>query len=59
MITPASDLINPYLVGSDGKIAYYRSFMCHFDGVAIVCGEQIMAVGPHPQADALPQVQLD
>ena len=39
----ASDLINGYLVGSDGKTAHYRIYMHNFNGMAFECGEQVMA----------------
>ena len=43
MIPLASDLINRYLVGSDGKTAHYRIYMRNFNGMAFECGEQVMA----------------
>ena len=43
MIPLASDLINKYLVGTDGKTAHYRVHMRHFNGMAFECGEQVMA----------------
>ena len=39
----ASELINRYLVGSDGKTARYRIYMRNFNGMAFGCGEQVMA----------------
>ena len=42
MIPLASDLINRYLVGSDGKTAHYRIYMRNFNGMAFECGEQVM-----------------
>ena len=43
MIPLANDLINRYLVGSEGKTAHLRIFMRAFNGMAFVCGEQVMA----------------
>ena len=43
MIPLASDLINRYLVGADGKTAHYRIHMRNFSGMAFECGEQVMA----------------
>ena len=39
MMPLASDIINRYLVGSDGKTAHYRTYMRSFNGMAFECGE--------------------
>ena len=43
MIPLASDFINRYLVGSDGKTARHRVLLRNFNGMAFECGEQVMA----------------
>ena len=43
IIPLASDLINKYLIGADGKTAHYRVHMRNFRGMAFECGEQVMA----------------
>jgi hypothetical protein len=43
MIPLASDLMNKYLLGTDGKTAHYRVNMRHYHGIALKCGEQVMA----------------
>ena len=43
MIPLASDLINKYLIGADGKTAHYSDHMRNFNSMAFECGEQVMA----------------
>ena len=43
MLPHAADLINRFLVGADGKTAYYRVHMRHFNGMVFEMGEQVLA----------------
>ena len=43
MIPHASDSINKYLVGDDGRTAYYRVNLKNFNGKVFEFGEQVLA----------------